>query len=256
MSVRLTVGVVIVVALVTISGAVRTHGQSTAGPAEIWKGVYTVQQAESGESTYTTTCARCHNPDLSGGQVGANTAPPLGGDKFLLRWEANNVERLFHTIRDTMPRGTPGIITDDAALGLVAYILKYNGFPAGATPLTPTTDKLSTLVFVPKDGVIAKREASNFTQVEASGCLVEGPNQGWALVKATDPVPARAGAFTAGAATPQFGAQTIRLVSVAPFRSRMQPGRAVLVKGLIRKDPDATLINLTDFAATDSPCVR
>src|SRR5678815_4191470 len=192
MSNRLTVGLlvraVLVGSWVVMLGVVRTQGQSAGAPAEIWKGVYTAQQAETGEATYTTTCARCHNPDLSGGQVGANTAPPLGGEKFLARWETNNVDRLFHTIRDTMPRGTPGIITDDAALGLVAYILKYNGFPAGAAPLTPSSEKLNALVFLPKDGLVAKREAANFTQVESSGCLAEGPNQSWTLIKATDPV--------------------------------------------------------------------
>jgi hypothetical protein len=34
----------------------------------------------------------------------------------------------------------------------------------------------------------------------------------------------------------------------------MRPGYAVQIKGLIRKDPDMTLINLTAVAPTGSPC--
>jgi hypothetical protein len=36
----------------------------------------------------------------------------------------------------------------------------------------------------------------------------------------------------------------------------MEAGRAVAIKGLIRKDPDATLINVTDMAATGAACAN
>ena len=232
---------------------VQVQGQAPAPAPDIWKGVYTIAQAENGETSYVAMCSRCHNPDLSGGQIGAQTAPALGGEKFKSRWELNNVDRLFHTIRETMPRGTPGILTDDAALGLVAYILKFNGFPAGDVPLAATVP-LASLVFVPQDGVVAKREIVNFAQIETAGCVTEGPNQSWMLTRATEPVAARAGAFGAGAGNVQLGSQTYRLVSVGAFRSELRPGYAVQIKGLIRKDPDMTLINLTAIAPTGSPC--
>jgi len=244
---------VVVVGLGAALGAQAGGQQGSAPAAEIWKGVYTASQAENGETTYVAMCSRCHNPNLSGGQIGAQTAPALGGEKFMSRWELNNAERLFHTIRETMPRGTPGILTDDSALGLVAYILKFNGFPAGAAPLA-ASPALANLVFVPKDGVVAKREVGNFAQVETAGCLTEGPNQSWMLTRATEPVAARAGAFGAGAANMPLGSQTFRLVSVGAFRSEMRPGYAVQIKGLIRKDPDMTLINLSAMAPTGSPC--
>jgi mono/diheme cytochrome c family protein len=242
-----------VVAMGAIFGQAQARGQSSAPAAEIWKGVYTAAQAEAGETSYTAMCSRCHNPDLSGGQIGAQAAPALGGDKFMARWESNNVDRLFHTIRETMPRGTPGILNDDSALGLVAYILKFNGFPAGATPLSATAP-LNTLVFLPKDGIVAKRELVNFAQVEAAGCLAEGPNQSWMLTNATEPVAARAGAFGASTSNVTLGSQTFRLVSAGAFKSQMRAGDAVQVKGLIRKDPEMTLINLTAVAPTGSPC--
>ena len=68
-----------VVAMGAIFGQAQARGQSAAPAAEIWKGVYTAAQAEAGETSYTAMCSRCHNPDLSGGQIGAQ-APALGGD--------------------------------------------------------------------------------------------------------------------------------------------------------------------------------
>jgi hypothetical protein len=239
--------------------ATRWASAQTQGPAvglePIWKGVYTPAQAEKGETTYTAMCSRCHNPDLSGGQVGAQAAPALGGNKFLSRWESNNVDRLFHTIRETMPRTTPGVLTDESAIGLVAYILKYNGFPAGSAPLA-TSSALESFVFVPKDGALATRPVTDFALVEAAGCLTEGPREAWTLTQATEPVVARPGAFGAGSKTVKLGSGTLRLVSVAPFRTSLKAGDAVQVKGLIRKDPDQTLINLTAVAPLGSACGR
>src|SRR5882672_1124227 len=88
------VGVVVAVGIALRGVSAQTQG--TPGTEPIWKGVYTSAQAEKGESTYVAMCSRCHNPDLSGGQVGAQAAPALGGNKFLSRWESNNVDRLFH----------------------------------------------------------------------------------------------------------------------------------------------------------------
>jgi mono/diheme cytochrome c family protein len=239
--------------LVTVGVGAQALSVQALGPApEIWKGAYSTSQAADGEATYVAMCSRCHNPDLSGGQVGAQTAPPLGGDKFMQRWESNNVDRLFHTIRETMPRGTPGVLTDDSALGVVAYILKFNGFPAGSAPLANAT--LGTLVLVSKDGVLAKRAVGNFVMVDTVGCAVEGPNQVWTLTHAAEPVSARPGAFGTGATSGQLGDQTFRLVSVAAFRSQLQPGRAVQIRGLIRRDPDQALINLTAVASAGAPC--
>ena len=229
--------------------------QAPAPAPEIWKGVYSAGQAESGEATYTGTCSRCHNPDLSGGQVGARSAPPLGGEKFMQRWESNNVDRLFHTIRETMPLGTPGVLNDDVAIGIVAYILKFNGFPAGGAPLSANAE-LGALVFVPKNGVLAKRDVGNFAIVETVGCASEGPNQIWTLTRAAEPVAARPGAFGVGGTNAQLGSQTFRLVSVAGFRSQLQAGPAVQIRGLIRKDPDQTLINLTAVAPAGASCAN
>jgi mono/diheme cytochrome c family protein len=234
-------------------GGGSTAFAQTPAPAGLWAGVYSAAQAEKGEATFSSLCSRCHNPDLSGGQVGASYAPALGGDKFMARWETNTVDRLFHTIRDTMPRGTPGMLNDDAALAVVAYILRFNGYPAGTEALT-TGPSFDLLQFVPKEGTGGKREVGNFALVAVVGCLTEGTNRSWMLTNATDPVAAREGPSAGVAKDAALGSQTFRLVSVAPFRSTLQAGRAVQVKGLIRKDPDETMINVTAVDPVTSSC--
>ena len=233
-------------------GASTVHAQAPASATGLWAGAYSAEQAEKGEATFSSLCSRCHNPDLSGGQVGASYAPPLGGDKFMARWETNTVDRLFHTIRDTMPRGTPGMLNDEAALAVVAYILRFNGYPAGTVPLN-TGPSFDLLQFGLKEGS-GKREVGNFALVAVVGCLAEGANRSWILTNATDPVAARESPSGGVAKDAALGSQTFRLVSVASFRSTLQPGRAVQVKGLIRKDPDETMINVTAVDPVTSSC--
>src|SRR5258706_13669164 len=85
------VGVVVAVGMALRGVSAQTPGAP--GTEPIWKGVYTSAQAEKGESTYVAMCSRCHNPDLSGGQVGAQAAPAPGRNKMLTRWGANKVGR-------------------------------------------------------------------------------------------------------------------------------------------------------------------
>jgi mono/diheme cytochrome c family protein len=155
------------------------------GTGPIWAGVYTAAQAENGETTFMGRCAGCHRPDLRGGPNGPNYAPPLGGDEFMLRWDSNTVNRLFRIIRDTMPRGTPGILGEQTTLDVVSFILKFNGYPAGMSALTADATALEKITFVPKAGEAVKREIANFAPVEAVGCLTRGPKT-WMLTRASD----------------------------------------------------------------------
>ena len=100
-------------------------------PPPIWAGVYTTAQAERGRAVVEAHCGECHQDDLSGGE-----GPALVGPTFMLKWEMNSVERLFHKIRDTMPEAGSSDVSDVEKLETVAYILQQNGFPAGATELT------------------------------------------------------------------------------------------------------------------------
>jgi hypothetical protein len=220
--------------------------------AKIWTGVYTDAQASKGETTYAAMCSRCHSTNLAGSQVAANFAPALGGDKFMAAWETRPVDRLFKTIRDTMPRGTEGLLNDQSALELVAYILKYNGYPAGSAALAPSSD-LASLLIMPKAGA-AKREAVNFAVVQVTGCVTPAGAR-WSLTQATDPVVATVAA-SAGTPATTSGAQTFRLVNAAPFKVDGESGKQVRVQGLLRRDPDENLLSVTSLTPTGVACTN
>jgi cytochrome c553 len=202
----------------------------TGGP--VWRGVYSAEQASSGATTYASMCASCHRDDLTGGPSGGATAPPLAGDAFFARWDATSLNRLFRTIRETMPRGSGGSLSDEAAVELVAFILRFNGFPAGATALGPQPALLDKLLITPKPGT--SRPVTNFSVVQVTGCISQAPNGRWVLTDDTN--------------------QRYRLVGAAPFKVDARAGERVRATGLIRRDPAETLLNLTDVAPSGARC--
>ena len=48
-------------------------------------------------------------------------------------------------IRGTMPPDSIGIVDRQFVTDVMAYMLKANGFPAGATDLSPDADRLKTI---------------------------------------------------------------------------------------------------------------
>ena len=78
-------------------------------------------------------CASCHGSDLMG-------APPLAGDGFIGRWSTRNTRDLLHPDSQLDADGQPGRPVRNNYANIVAFILQFNGVPAGTTPLTPTTD--------------------------------------------------------------------------------------------------------------------
>src|SRR5688572_15755125 len=154
--------VFLIAAVAFVSGTIALRAQ--APRPRIWQGVYTAAQAERGRAAYTTSCLRCHNPDLSG-----DRGPALKGERFMTSWGGGSVTRLFEKIRDTMPPFATSTLDDQAKLDVVAFILQTNGFPAAERQLA-----LSEL-----DGIqiLAQGEqpkAQNFARVAVFGCLARG----------------------------------------------------------------------------------
>src|SRR5690242_21489071 len=101
----------------------------------VWDGVYTADQAAQGKALYDNKCALCHGAELTGAEM----APPLVGPVFLGNWVGASVDDLFTRIHTTMPANDPGSLSNAEAVQALAYILSFNKFPAGTTPL-PTDD--------------------------------------------------------------------------------------------------------------------
>jgi hypothetical protein len=87
-------------------------------------GVYTLEQAELGAKTYEAICSKCHA-----------TGAALKGPGFLRKWSNQSLYRLWEYMSTRMPYGAPGTLQPEQYLGMLAWILQQNGFPAGDTPL-------------------------------------------------------------------------------------------------------------------------
>ena len=107
----------------------------------VWDGVYTNDQAKSGEAAYNTNCASCHGDQLNGGEM----APPLAGGEFMSNWNGLTVGDLYDRVRTTMPASKPGSLSRETNVDIVSYILAFNKFPAGSTELPRSSEALKQI---------------------------------------------------------------------------------------------------------------
>lgn len=109
-----------------------------------WDSVYTAQQAGRGESTYARTCSRCHQESMGG----ADESPALTGGAFTGSWNGQTLHDLHDRIRNTMPTDTPGTYSRQDVSDVLAYMLKFNQFPAGASELPTGEEELKSITWI------------------------------------------------------------------------------------------------------------
>jgi mono/diheme cytochrome c family protein len=110
----------------------------------VWDGVYSAEQATRGQRAFGRSCGGCHGDDLSGGDDGE---PALRGPEFASHWDGAPLAELLEMISVDMPRTSPGSLTPDAYLDILAFILTKNGFPPGATELASDKSRLQQILF-------------------------------------------------------------------------------------------------------------
>jgi alcohol dehydrogenase (cytochrome c) len=98
-------------------------------------GVFTTDQVAVGQTTFQAICAKCHQPNLQG----SFEAPQLAGPNFMSAWRGRSTSELYNKIATSMPADNPHSLSEQAVESLVAFILRQNGAPVGATPLTVAT---------------------------------------------------------------------------------------------------------------------
>jgi len=128
------------------SGGMAIAGLLLAGSAAMAgtpAALYTAQQAADGAAVYAQNCAMCHGADLKG-----EAGPPLIGQGFAAAGSDSTIGSVFSVIAQQMPATTPGSLTHAQDEEAMAYILKQNGFPAGAVPLEFTSSLTSTAPLV------------------------------------------------------------------------------------------------------------
>jgi len=108
----------------------------------VWDGVYTEEQASRGQTFYQQSCGRCHGANLAG----TFETPPLMG-RFIPYWAGSTMDVMFDYVSTAMPLDRPGSLGPTANAAIVAYLLKANGFPAGAKEFGTNADAQKTISF-------------------------------------------------------------------------------------------------------------
>jgi cytochrome c len=105
---------------------------------------FSSDQADRGKVRYDKDCEECHAKDLKGG--GLNGGAPIRGVNFLQKYaEGAPASWLFEFMSTEMPPNSPGRYSATTYADLMAYVLKRNGFNAGA-PLPADLDALDQLI--------------------------------------------------------------------------------------------------------------
>jgi mono/diheme cytochrome c family protein len=110
-----------------------------------WDGVYTEAQATRGEKIWGEKCAKCHGPDLTGGD-----APSLIGSEFSANWDDLSIGDLADRLRISMPQDNPQSLSREETAELVATILTGTRMPAGQAELPAQAENLKMIKYKAK----------------------------------------------------------------------------------------------------------
>jgi len=227
----------------------------TSSRATVLDGVYSDAQAARGQALYTAICSACHGLALEG-----VSAPQLTGNRFIERWREDMLDTIYSFIRERMPLGrAPGAkpIPGSDYLDILTFILKGNGYRAGASELT--SGNLGNIMLV---GMNGPQPVPDGELIITVGCFSEIRDGLWALINATEPARTR----TSTTSTPAelrtstqktLGSLTFRLADldvVPDFEPDMHKGHKMQAKGYLVRQPNAERISLSSLDMLDSKC--
>jgi hypothetical protein len=181
----------------------------------------------------------------------------LKGDEFIDHWREQNLDSLYHFVRQLMPwgpEGGPGARPPDVSnaikLDVISFLLQSNGMPAGSSELT--AESAAKTLFVGKDG---PKPPPNLAHVIAVGCLTSGPNNTWTLTRAAnlrrisgDDLSTMGAADRAMAEALPAGDATYRLTSintVPDFNAAANTGKRIAAQGIYYASESNRRVNAT-----------
>ena len=135
---------IMVISLSLLLGVCVANAQQAARSTS--SGVFTAEQAKSGERAYQARCASCHGADLRSTDP---EAPDLTEGIFKFGWKGKTIAETFEQIRSTMPLRNARSLDDQTYLDILAYIFQFNGVPSGNQKLEPDLPALRQIVIEP-----------------------------------------------------------------------------------------------------------
>ena len=95
---------------------------------------YTEAQAGRGADVFTGVCLECH------------ARKDFSDTEFRGKWRGRSAFDLFERMRSTMPESSPGSLTRQQYLDVVAYVVKLNGLAAGSVELADDEAALKKVI--------------------------------------------------------------------------------------------------------------
>jgi len=231
-----------VAAAVTYAAVVVVNAQ--AKPRTVWDGAYTDAQAERARNTFDSTCSGCHT--LAPG--GSTRGGAVSGDKFWTAFTQKSVGDLLTFVKTNMPNGNgAGSLSASTYNDLVALILRANGFPAGATEVTP--ESVADVQIIPRDG---PGELPGNVLARVVGCLKKDGSD-WVLVNGTAPERIERVGVGPTDATRPLGSKSIALKFVMT-RLDSYVGQRMSVSGMLIGAGGADGINVTSVRSVAESC--
>src|SRR3982751_4098650 len=120
------------------------------------QGVYADGQAARGDNEHASNCTSCHS------------TTNYAGAAFVKTWVGRTAFDLFDQLRTTMPDDSPGSLSLQQYVDIVAYILKINGYPAGTDSLSTDPEALRLVRLEAKKDSQTARVPRSSSRVSAS----------------------------------------------------------------------------------------
>lgn len=136
------IGLLPMAALAATAPATEEAEAPAEGTRTLEDGVFTEEQAERGKPVFDTSCGICHG----GNMRGTPGAPGLIGPRFTINWGGETVGAYFTYVKEFMPAGNPGTLTDAQYADVISYIFQTGGFPAGEEELPTDVEVLDTIL--------------------------------------------------------------------------------------------------------------
>ena len=230
--------------------------QSESAHQTVWSGIYTDAQASRGIQSYMGNCSPCHGTDLEG-------VAHLKGDDFMERWREFDARSLYDFISTSMPRkrngspNSPGSLSPDTYLDIIAYIFRANSFPSGTQELT--AEAMKNIQIEGKDG---PKSVPNGALVQLVGCMrMKGAD--WVLTDASEP----ARTSTSATSTPEemekakakgLGILQFTLQNFGYLGKDFDPvafaAQKIQTKGYVTRQPGRNRIDVTSLALLGMAC--
>ena len=167
------------------------------------------------------------------------------------KYREASLHLLFEKTKSTMPRNAAGSLSDEMYTDIIGYVLKANGFPAGAGELH--VDELASVRLIGKGG---PEPVPEFSLVQVAGCLVRRDDV-WMVMNSTEPVrtgqPQPAAEELAARETPVLSNATVLLLVSAGSSAAKHENRVVEVRGFLFGRP-RTRINPTSIETIGPSC--